>query len=417
MAQKIGALDNELSNLRGSSALAIAAVQGITDLVEEMHGAISGLALPLVGKNAKPRKTRGITALVYRSVRSITGVVGWGIERGLDVAQLPVVAKALAPAANRLATKLKLKSAEPYREIVRAALNGVLGDSLAVTKNPLAIEMQFRQRGLPLKASTTNGKLLILVHGLCMNDLQWLYGKREGHDGHDHGAMLAEQYGFESIYLHYNTGRMIHENGADFAEHLESTLRSWPVPITDLVIIGHSMGGLLARSACHHALHANHMWVERLSKLITLGSPHAGAPLERAGRGVDYVLGISPYTAPFARLGLVRSAGIQNLRDGAVTAAGELPVFPKHVKLYTLACTKQKAPALNDKVDLAAPLKRLLGDGLVSVKSALATEDKPALGLPIRISASRRAVVYETDHFEMLGSQLVTKHLQRWLKA
>ena len=411
MAKKIHSLNNQLDTVRGTSALAISAVQGITDLVEEMHGAISGLALPLAGKQAKPKKTRGITGLVYRSVRGITGVAAWGIHRSLDVAQMPLVSKALAPAAKLLASKLKLKSAEPYRETVRAAVNGVLGDTLAATTNPLAIEMQFRQQGMPLQASKqTNGKLLILVHGLCMNDLQWL------RDGHDHGAMLAEQRGYDPIYLHYNTGCPIAENGADFAELLERTLASWPVPIKQLVIIGHSMGGLLARSACHHALQANHAWVNKLSKLITLGSPHAGAPLERAGRGVDYALGMSPYTAPFARLGLVRSAGIQDLRDGAVTPSGELPNWPKHVKLYTLACTKQKAPAPVPKADLAAPLKRLLGDGLVPVKSALAQEDKPFLGLPLRLPATRQAVVYETDHFEMLGSQEVAEHLLRWLK-
>jgi pimeloyl-ACP methyl ester carboxylesterase len=412
MAQKLHSSLNDLNTVRGTTVLALQAVQGITDLVEEMHGAISGLALPLKSKDAKPKKTRGITGFVYRGVRGVTGLVGWGVNRGLDVVQLPVVSKALAPAARQLAAKLKLKSAEPYRDTVRSAVNGVLGDTLAATKNPLAIQMQFRQRGEALEfLEKSNGKLLILVHGLCMNDLQW------ERVGHDHGAMLAKDLGYEPIYLHYNTGRKIHENGADFCELLESTLQSWPVPITELVIIGHSMGGLVTRSACHHALQEKHAWVKRLSKLITLGSPHAGAPLERAGRGVDYVLDISPYTAPFARLGLVRSAGIQNLRDGAVAPDGELPVWPKHVKLYTLACTKQKATEPKGKADLIEPLKRLLGDGLVPVKSALAQEDKPKLGLPLRIPATRQAVVYETDHFQMLGSTQVAKYLLRWLKA
>jgi pimeloyl-ACP methyl ester carboxylesterase len=401
---------SELQALRGTSALAIQAVQGITDLVEEMHGAISGLALPIASKSVKPRKTRGITGLVYRSVRGITGAVGWCVNRGLDVAQMPLVSKALAPAAKQLTAKLKLKSAEPYRETVRAAANGVLGDTLAVTNNPLAIHMQFRQQGSALQPSSNNGKLLILVHGLCMNDLQWL------REGHDHGAMLAQAYGYEPIYLHYNTGRQISQNGANFAQLLEHTLQSWPTPVSELVIVGHSMGGLVTRSACHHALQQKHAWLKHLCKLVTLGTPHAGAPLERAGRGVDYLLGISPYTAPFARLGLVRSAGIMNLRDGAVTPDGELPAWPKHVKLFALACTKQKAPLEKQKRGFAEPLKRLLGDGLVPVKSALALEDKPTLGLPLKLPASRQAVVYETDHFQMLSSQQVAKHLLRWLK-
>ena len=406
---------NIVASLRGTSHLAVSAVKGITDIVEQMHGAIVNLAPALTRKPVKPSKTSGITRLVYGSVRGITAMVGWGIDRSLDVAQLPVVSKALAPTMKQLSAKLKLKSAEPYRETVRSAVNGVLGDTLAATSNPLAITMQFRQQGQPLQASTSNGKLLILVHGLCMNDVQWLHHGKDG--GHDHGAMLAEQLGYEAIYLHYNTGRHIHENGKDFAALLEQTCSNWPVPITELVIVGHSMGGLVTRSACHHALQAKHAWVAQLSKLITLGTPHSGSPLERAGRGVDFVLGISPYSAPLAKLGLVRSAGIQDLHDGSVTPEGEQAVWPKQAKLYTLAATKQKASASTDKIDLAQPLKRLLGDGLVPVKSALAQDAYTRLGLARPLPATRQAVVYATDHFELLSSQPVAQHLLRWLKA
>ncbi len=415
MAQHNPSLKRELNTLRASSALAIQAAQGITDIVEQMHGAILNLAPAVTRKPAKPSQTRGITRWVYSSVRGITGLVGWGIDRGLDVAQLPMVNKALAPAIKQLSAKLKLKSAEPYRETVRAAANGVLGDTLAGTGNPLAIAMQFRQQGQALIPSTSNGKLLILVHGLCMNDLQWLHHGRDG--GHNHGAMLAEQFGYEAIYLHYNTGRHIHENGADFAALLEATLANWPAPITQLVIIGHSMGGLLTRSACHHALQTKQSWVGKLNKLITLGTPHSGAPLERAGRGIDFVLGISPYSAPLARLGLVRSAGIQDLHDGSVTSDGEQPLWPKQAKLYAVAATKQKASAVSEKIDLAQPIKRLLGDGLVPVRSALAQDAHSKLGLTRPIPTTRQAVVYATDHFELLSSQSVAQHLERWLKA
>ncbi len=401
-----------LASLRGTSTLAISAVQGITDIVEQMHGAIVNLAPVLARKPAIPSKTRGITRLVYGSVRGITSLVGWGIERSLDVAQMPMVSNALAPAIKQLSAKLKLKSAEPYRETVRAAANGVLGDTLAATGNPLAIPMQFRQQGQALIPSTSNGKLLILVHGLCMNDVQWLHHGNEG--GHDHGAMLAKELGYVAIYLHYNTGRNIHENGKDFAALLDETCSNWPVPLTELVIIGHSMGGLITRSAFHYGLLAKSQWVSQLSKLITLGTPHCGSPLERAGRGVDFILGISPYSAPLAKLGLVRSAGIQDLHDGSVLPDGEQARWPKHVKLYTLAATKQKASSTSD---LRQPLKRLLGDGLVPVKSALAHDAHSRLGLARPLAATRQAVVYATDHFELLGSQAVANHLLRWLKA
>ena len=404
-------LMNELSAIRGASALAVSAVKGITDIVEKMHGAIVNLAPAVTRQPASPKKTRGITRLAYRSVNGITGLVGWGINQGLDVVQMPMVSKAIAPAAHKLSAKLQLQSAAPYCETVRAALNGVLGDTLAATANPLAISMQLRQNGQTWTPSQRPGKLLILVHGLCMNDLQWRC------DGHDHGAMLAEQLGYEAVYLHYNTGRPISDNGADFAALLEQTCARWPVPQDELVIVGHSMGGLVSRSACHHALQAKQAWVKQLSKLITLGTPHWGAPLERGGRGVDYLLGISPYSAPLAKLGLVRSAGIQGLRDGRVTPDGEQALWPKQAKLYTLATTKQKAPSAADAFDMVLPLKRLLGDGLVPVKSALAHDAHLALGLSRPVPASRQAVVYDTDHFQMLGSQQVAKHLLRWLKA
>jgi pimeloyl-ACP methyl ester carboxylesterase len=400
---------SEVDTLRGSSALAIQAVQGITQIAEELHAAIASLTFPVAAKNAQPSQTRGITRFVYRSVRGITQAVGWGMDQGLKVAAQPAIAKLLHPATSKLASQLKLSRAAPYRERVRAALNGILGDTLAEANNPLAIPMQFRQQGQSLVSLPKKRKLLILVHGLCMNDLQWL------RDGHDHGAFFASELGYEPVYLHYNTGRAMVDNGASLADLLEGTLKAWPVPIEEMVIVGHSMGGLVSRSACHHALQAKHAWVQHLSKLITLGTPHGGAPLEKAGRGVDRVLGISPYTAPFVKLGLVRSAGIQDLRHGAIAPSDEKPLWPRHVKLYALACTKQKAPT--HPSDLTAPFKRLLGDGLVPIKSALALDDKPSLNLPLKIPASRLAVVDETDHFQMLGSLEVAQYLVRWLKA
>jgi pimeloyl-ACP methyl ester carboxylesterase len=401
--------NKHVDTLRGSTALAVQGVQAITDLAQELHGAIASLALPLAGKHHTPKTARGISGLVYRSVRGVAGTVGWGLDHGLKAAQHPMLAKALAPVIERLPAKLNGSSAQRYREAVRSAVNGVLGDALAASHNPLAIPMQLRQHGEALQALPSNGKILILVHGLCMNDLQWRRG------GHDHGAMLAAALGFEALYLRYNTGRSIHQNGAEFAALLAVALAHWPVPITQLVIVGHSMGGLIARSACHHALQTKQGWVQHLDKLITLGSPHAGAPLERTGRGIDRLLAISPYTAPFARLGLVRSAGIQNLRHGALTPTGETPRWPKHAKLYLLAGTKQNAAG--PQSIWTGPVKRLIGDGLVPVKSALAQEEKPALGLPLKVPASRRALVHQTDHFQLLSSPAVADQLLRWLKA
>jgi pimeloyl-ACP methyl ester carboxylesterase len=155
-----------------------------------------------------------------------------------------------------------------------AALNGVLGDHLADTANPLALKMQFRLRNMP---QNSGGRIVVLIHGLCMSDLQWT--RRD----HDHGAALARDFGYTPVYLSYNSGLHISTNGRALAESLEALITQWPAPVEDFVIIGHSMGGLVARSACHYGEEADHLWRRKLRKLVFLGTPHHGAPLERIG--------------------------------------------------------------------------------------------------------------------------------------
>jgi pimeloyl-ACP methyl ester carboxylesterase len=384
-------------DLRGASRLVIDAVAGITDIVESMHGTIARVKPPL-GAVPAPRAP-GLAGLVYRSVRGVTRAVGYGLDTALG---------ALSPLLERTGSL-------PQREALLAALNGVLGDHLAATDNPLAIRMRFRQagKGVALEPASLcdahggNGRLLILLHGLCMNDLQW---QRQGHD---HGAALARDLGFTPLYLHYNSGRAIPENGREFADLMQALVQSWPVPIERLAIVGHSMGGLIARSALHQSRGAGQTWPRRLDSLVCLGSPHFGAPLERAGNRVDYLLGISPYSAPFARLGRIRSAGIQDLRHGRVLDEGEarqpgarqsaaVPL-PRGVRCYAVAASKQK-PGRG---------KRLVGDGLVPVASALGEHADSAISL--RFPAAHRSIVHEANHFDLLHREEVYARLRDWL--
>jgi pimeloyl-ACP methyl ester carboxylesterase len=386
--------------LRGASKGIIDAVTGITNIVEQMHRTILGLT-PIVGK-APTDRTGGIPGFVYSSVRGVTHVVG----AGLDVAF------------SQLTPFLKSQKEFPQREAMTAALNGVFGDYLAATNNPLAIPMQLRQQGRALSSKNVsppkgglhrNDKLVVLVHGLCMNDLQWNHERSDHSASHDHGAALARDLGYTAIYLHYNSGRHIATNGEEFAYVLENLIQDWPVPITELVIIGHSMGGLVARSACAHAKVAKHAWLKRLKKLIFLGTPHHGAPLERAGNWLDILLDISPYSAPFSQLGKVRSAGIKDLRHGSILDAETLAnapsqTLPKGVECFAIAATKQT------KIGAG---KRLPGDGLVPVNSALGVHKDAALSLPI--PQSRQHICYGLDHFDLLSSGDVYDQLYKWL--
>jgi pimeloyl-ACP methyl ester carboxylesterase len=180
------------------------------------------------------------------------------------------------------------------------------------TPAPDAPENLKQQRATALDAAASP-YLLLLIHGLCMNDTQW---RRQWHD---HGAYLAQALGCTPIYLRYNSGCHVSQNGREFPQQLERLVAAWPVPLARITPVGHSMGGLVARSAIQLAREAGQGWPALLRELVFLGTPHHGAPLKRAGHGVDVLLGSTLFTAPFVRLGQLRSAGITDLRHGYVT--------------------------------------------------------------------------------------------------
>lgn len=385
------------TDLQGLAQLAGDGVAGTSRLVEQLHLTIARLSVP-VGP-AVEGSTRGITGLVYQSVRGVNALVGGSIKRLGD------------PLVRRLATRPP--SAE--RERWLAALNGVLGDHLADTGNPLSIPMSLCGRGSPLvlernalagEIGQPSGRLLIAVHGLCMNHLHWGLAEGEARE-RDMPARLARAAGFTPLYLHYNSGRPIADNGDEFAGMLEQLVEQWPVPVEEVLLLGHSMGGLVARSARHHGEMQGHGWPRLLRRMMFLGTPHHGAPLERAGHGFERVLGISPYSAPFIRLGSIRSAGIVDLRHGHVadteTRASSVADRPEYFAVAATTRGKwgQRSPDV-------------IGDGLVPVESALGWHEDPArdLGIP----EGNRRVVAGIGHIGLLHHPEVYRSLRRWLR-
>jgi len=384
-----------LSDLRGATRMAFDATMGITRIVESMHRTIQLAPGPL-GKKPGDRPA-GITGLVYRSILGSVRLIGKGVDIGLA----PV--EGLLPEGEP----------SPVRDAFVSALNGIYGDYLARTENPLAMEMSLRHQGRqvdpgdPTEAlaacgeTLSSGRLLVLVHGLCLNDRHWL------RKGHDHGAALAADLGYVPLYLRYNSGLHIEANGAALAGMLETLVNNWRFPLRELVIVGHSMGGLVARSACHYAGKAGHAWRRRLSKLVFLGTPHHGAPLERSGHRLDHVLQFSPYSAPFTRIGKARSAGITDLRHGSITRSGPQHVpLPRGVKSYAVAATLgERRSALGE---------RLLGDGLVPLDSALGRHSDAARTL--KIPRQRQWIAYRMGHMELLERPEVYVQLRAWLQ-
>ncbi len=392
--------DNPDGNaLQGLSSLTVDAITGVADLIESLHLTISSGA----GLLGSKEKGKGLTGMVYRNIRSLTEAVGDRLDGPLKL----------------LGKSLTEKEPSPAQEAVRSALNGVLGDHLEARDNPLAIHMQLRQAGKPINQAEIGElmhqqerDLLIMIHGSCMNDLQWQQ------KGHDHGAALAEELGWLPLYLHYNSGRHISHNGRELAEQLESLLQGLP-PSRSLVFLGHSMGGLVSRSACYYAQAAGHSWLKQLKRLITLGTPHHGAPLEKGGNGIDLLLQVSPFSAPFARLGKIRSSGITDLRYGYIIDedwAGrdrfDVPgdhrhavPLPRNLACYAMAATRSKdASLLGD---------HLLGDGLVTVDSALGHHPNPEFQLDFPIG--RQWLGRGMNHMDLLHEPEVYAQLKGWL--
>jgi len=395
------------ADLRGASRLAVDATLGLTNLVENLHHNILRTPGPL--GTVTERQTGGITGLVYRSIRGVTRLVGGSLD-----ALLGQVVNLVGPGDRPVS---------PEREAVLSALNGVLGDHLQATANPLAISLHLRHDGQPLVLERSalgqalpqaSRRLLVLVHGLCMNSRQWR------RNGHDHGAALAAEGGFTPLYLHYNTGLHISANGLQLADRLNEVLAAWPVPLEEIVLIGHSMGGLVARSAVHQAQARGDSWVARLTKMAFLGSPHHGAPLERGGHWVDVILGASPYTAAFARLGKLRSAGITDLRHGSLLESDWAGSAPAPAR----AGDKRTPVPLPDGVACCAIAgaigaeagslgEKLLGDGLVPVASALGRHRVKSRDL--RFAPERTWVGQGLNHLDLLSSAEVLEQLRAWL--
>lgn len=396
------------SKLRGISELSIDAIHGITHIVESLHGVIQSKFLISNKNTAQANKTQGITGFIYRNVRYMTSVAGSGIDKILEKIESLVTT-------DQLTNKVSYN-----REALIAALNGVLGDHLLARKNPLAIKMQFRFHGQNLtedqvhdQIQSSNGKVLIMIHGLCMNDLQWT--KLD----HNHGEKLAKELGYTPIYLHYNTGLHVSENGQQLSDLLERIHQSFDSKLA-LNILAHSMGGLLIRSACEEARLGNKTWLTSIKRIVFIGTPHHGAHLERLGNWVDSILSLSPYTKPFSKLGKIRSSGITDLRYGNLlesdwdhedrfepTGDQRSPVpLLNDIEYYAIAATNKKANTVNDGK---------LGDGLVTINSAFGHHKKDAFNL--KFKKDNLFIIGETSHMQLLSCNKVYLKIKQWFTA
>ena len=314
--------------------------------------------------------------------------------------------------------RLQLKYSKMYMsKNLQAVVNGIIGDTLVAAHHPLAIQMTLNIRGqtlileqhlLKISIPKIQSKLVVLVHGICMSDDHW-------------PEDLFVPQDAISVSLHYNTGRHISTNGQELSALLEKLVSHWPVPVTDIVLIGSSLGGLVSRSASYYGALAGHGWLQLLSRLVFIGTPHHGSPLERRGNWVDTRLSSNRYTAYLARLGKMRSAGITDLRYGYLLdsdwygrdrfeplADNRQPVaLPDGVVCYALAATMGKrAGDLSD---------RFMGDGLVPLESALGYHHRKEICLSFH--QMHQWIGFGMHHMELLNHPMMYDQIKSWLAS
>ena len=393
----------------GAGRLLFDGVGGLTTLVERMHETIARHPLPFSAAPDEPTRGHGpIAAGVYESIRIVNG---WA-RNGFDLTAGPLLRSLEDPS----------EPASPGQEAAVSALNGLYGDHLDASENPLAIPMTFRVDGRNVEPASPQlaavvrnptSHVVVLLHGLCMSD-RWSAEGRQSL-----GDQLQERAGFTALTLRYNTGRHISTNGRELAHKLEALVAAWPLEVESLTLIGHSMGGLVARSAGRYGSEAGHAWVSKLRKLVCLGSPHHGAPLEKGGNTLSAALRLSQYTDPIGLLSRIRSAGIKDLRYGNLCdedwqgrdpdALGGDPrrtlLLLPHVETYLAAATLAQKSS-------RSPLD-LVGDGLVTTASALGRHVDAERRL--LVPRERRHVFYGTGHLELVDSPIVHRKVVEWL--
>ncbi len=360
------------------------AAERIVKPVEGMHRAIAAPWFAALGAVGAPVRVAHdlISRVVYGSIRIGAAAVGVGLDTRV------------APDSS---------SADP----LRAFVNGLWGDALGRHEPRVATAMSVRDSsGAPIPLGPelhaafpdATGRLVVLVHGLVMTERSW-----DGTDGNP-GLIrsLEDSPVLTPVAVRYNTGLAVAANGARLASLLEELHARWPQPVQSIALVGHSMGGLVIRSACAAAVHAGHGWIDDVSDVVAIGAPHRGAPLEKfvdvAARG----LRVAPQTRPLADFLETRSQGIKDLRAGTI---GHLPGIassdgaqPSHVRHHFVAGVITSDPA--------HPVGAVVGDLMVRPASSTSA---PTL------EPTNVAVLGGVSHFDLLHEPAVIDHVMGWL--
>ncbi len=400
------------NELRALSRLAFQELQAFPGAVRDMHLGIAGRAFRGAGPTARPVKLMhdSIARTAYGAVSSGAQLVGRLVDATIE--------------ARGIGRDRELSATRGGSSVI-AALNGLIGDRLERTGSELHQSVSVRVHGRPVPLDTgalseafpeATPRLVVFLHGLMGTEFLWEWGGERR--GDTYGARLAAELCLTPIYLRYNSGLHISESGRSVASLLDQLIAAWPAEVREIAFVGHSMGGLVARSACHHGSETGQRWPERVHQIVSLGTPHLGAPLAQATHLAAEAFSTLPETRMLGAFLRRRSSGIRDLRHGSLVdedwrdrdpdalraaVCKEVPPLPGATH-YFVSATITRSPN--------HPFGRLLGDILVLVPSA--TAQGRTRRFPFE--AEHHHHLAPAHHLSLLNHPDVYARLREWLE-
>jgi len=347
------------------------------------------------------RATRGTSTVPDLVHRGVAGAVYGGLSAGLRAASFGLDRLGAAGVGPRLEDGRRGR-------FVSSAVNGLIGDRLVQERPHLAIPMGVRVGGRDVEVSAdglaagfpeATGRLLVFMHGLCENESYWNFHRDR--TGTTYGEAVAAR-GWTPVFLRANTGLSLRENGVAMAALMQRVVDAWPVPVERVAMVGHSLGGLVVRAAGAVAAEppeSGQPWSQKVSDVITLGTPHLGAPIAwgigHGARGLSRL----PETAAFGRILDWRSVGVHDLVAGL---AEDVPPLP-HARYRLVAATLTESQH--------HPVGHFVGDWLVRPRSAHGYDKRGGRLFP----GAETLHIGRTDHFGLLNHPQIHAALERWL--
>ena len=349
-----------VDEVAGAARLAGALVDALTGPIQDTHRGIAGRVFGVLGPLGRPARSLhdAISGTAYGAVRGGARLAGAATGAGLALS---------ARGRDR-----RPISAHPVGAQALAFGSGLLGDWMDGRTDDLAVRAACTQHGrvLPTEPGALvaalddpTDRLVLLVHGLAETTAAWGWWSNDA-DGRP-VPTYAERLGavgWTPLEVGYNTGLPVVRSGEELSALVEALVAAWPTPVTEVALVGHSMGGLVAGAACHHAVATGAGWTDLVTHVVTLGTPHAGSWLARGAHALSSATARWPETRGLASFLDLRSPGIRDLTRGWRSEPELLPVLlpvARHAFVTS---------------GLGGPLERVLGDGLVHARSA----DAPA---------------------------------------